>query len=66
MEHFDERLDHYLPKLIIGHIIPSYVGPAPEQFEVPQHVLRAYFIDIDTVAILGTRYTIQPIVDEIS
>ena len=31
MEHFDERLDHYLSKLIIGHIIPSYVGLAPDK-----------------------------------
>ncbi|TBR07865.1 MAG: hypothetical protein EPO47_10155 [Rugosibacter sp.] len=66
MEHFDERLDHYLSKLIIGHIIPSYVGHVPEQFEVPQHVFRAYFVDIGTFAILGTRYKILPIVDEIS
>lgn len=66
MEHFDERLDHYLSKLIIGYIIPSYVGPAPGQTEVPQHVFRAYFVDIGTFAILGTHYQIQPIVDEIS
>lgn len=66
IEHFDERLDHYLSQLIIGHIFPSYVGNTPEQSEVPQHVFRAYFVDIDTFAILGTRYRIQPIVDEIS
>lgn len=66
MEHFDERLDHYLSTLIIGHIIPSYVGPAPGQTVVPQLVFRAYFVNIGTFAILGTRYQIQPIVDEIS
>lgn len=66
MEHYDERLDHYISKLIIGHIIPSYVGPAPGQTEVPQHVFRAYFVDVGTFAILGTHYQIQPIVDEIS
>lgn len=66
MEHFDERLDHYLSKLIIGHIIPSYVGHASGQNQVPQHVFRAYFVDIGTFAILGTHYQIQPIVDEIS
>lgn len=66
MEHFDERLDHYLSKLIIGHIIPSYVGSAPGEPEVPQHFFRAYFVDVDTFAILGSHYQIQPIVDEIS
>lgn len=66
MEHFDERLDHYLSKLIIGHIIPSYVGLAPGQSEVPQHFFRAYFSDISTFAVLGSHYRIEPIVDEIS
>ena len=65
IEHFDERLDHYLSKLIIGHIIPSYVGEAPEKCEVPQHIFRAYYSDIGTFVILGARYKIQPIVDEI-
>jgi hypothetical protein len=66
MEHFDERLDHYLSRLIIGHIIPSYIGPAPSQIEMPQHIFRAYFFDIGTYSILGAHYQIQPIVDEIS
>lgn len=66
MEHFDERLDHYLSKLIIGRITPSYVGNTPELSEVPQHVFRAYFVDIGTFSILGSCYKIQPIVDEIS
>jgi len=66
MEHFDERLDHYLGKLITGQIFPSYVGPAPGQTKVLQHFFRAYFVDIGTFEILGTHYQIRPIVDEIS
>jgi hypothetical protein len=66
MEHFDERLDHYLSDLIIGQIIPSYVGNAPRKLEVPQHAFRAYYADIGMFVILGAQYKIQPIVGEIS
>lgn len=65
MEHFDERLDRYLSKLIIGHIVPRYVGNAQKIGEEPQHVFRAYYTDIGMFVILGAQYKIQPIADEI-
>lgn len=65
IEHFDERLDHYLSKLIIGHIIPSYVGNTPENCEVPQYIFRAYYSDTGMFVILGAEYQIKPIVGEI-
>lgn len=65
IEHFDERLDHYLSRLIIGQIIPSYVGNAPKNCGVPQYIFRAYYADIGTFVILDAQYQIKPIVDEI-
>ncbi|MGN6556049.1 MAG: hypothetical protein ACTHLW_20260, partial [Verrucomicrobiota bacterium] len=67
MEHYDEYLDDYFSaRHIVGHILPDYVGPEPSVEEVPYHLFRAYFIDTGRVAILGVRFELQPLVDEIS
>jgi hypothetical protein len=66
MEHYDEYLDDYFSKQdIVGHIIPDYVGGEPGDEEVPYHLFRAYFIDTGRVAILGVRFELRPLVDEI-
>lgn len=66
LEHFDEKLDNYLwDKPVTGHVIPFYVGGLPNSGGVPLHVFRAYYIDVGVFESLGTRYEIQPIVDEI-
>jgi hypothetical protein len=66
MEHYDEYLDDYFSKQdLVGHIIPDYVGYEPTKEEVPFHLFRAYFIDTGRVAILGVRFELQPLVDEI-
>lgn len=65
IEHFDEKLDHYLAKGIVGHIIPHYFGPEGKSDGVPKHFFRAYFINIGVFEILGRRYEIAPIAREL-
>ena len=43
IEHFDEKLDVYLSKGIVGVIIPHYIGPFLENGGVPSHLFRAYY-----------------------
>lgn len=65
IEHFDEKLDHYLAKEIVGHIIPHYFGPEGKSSGVPKHFFRAYFINVGVFEILGRRYAIEPIAKEL-
>lgn len=65
MEHFDERLDVYLQKFPVGNIIPSYVGPEPESDGVPNHLFRAYYTDVAVFEVLGEKYALIPIAEEI-
>lgn len=65
IEHFDEKLDHYLAKGIVGHIIPHYFGPEGKSTGVPTHFFRAYFTNAGIFEILGKRYEIEPIAKEL-
>jgi hypothetical protein len=64
-EHFDEQLDDYLEKGIVGHILPEYIGPFSEADGVPVHLFRAYYVDTAVFQLLGNRYEVQPIVEEV-
>jgi hypothetical protein len=64
-EHFDEQLDDYLENGIVGQILPEYIGPFSESDGVPIHLFRAYYVDTATFQLLGNRYEIQPIVEEV-
>lgn len=66
IEHFDERLDLYLQEGIVGHIFPSLILPEPEDSDVPHHIFRAYYLNEGIFQVLGERYEIQPIVDEVT
>ena len=65
IEHFDERLDIYLEDGIVGHIFPSLILDEPEETDVPHHIFRAYYLKEGIFQVLGERYKIQPIVEEI-
>ena len=65
LEHFDERLDIYLQRNVVGYIIPRYVGRTLATDGVPAHLFRAYFLDRGVFSLLGKEYEMQPIVDEI-
>jgi hypothetical protein len=65
IEHFDEKLDLYLANGLVGYIFPQHVGLLPENDGVPCHVFRAYYVDVGIFELLGKRYEIQPIADEI-
>lgn len=66
IEHFDERLDLYLQGGMVGYIFPSLILPEPEDSEVPHHIFRAYYLKEGLFQILGERYEIQPIVNEMA
>ncbi|PSV98971.1 hypothetical protein [Photobacterium lipolyticum] len=66
LEHFDENLDLYLNnKPIVGYILPAYVGGEIESEGVPVHIFRAFYIDTGEFEVLGDKFKVQPIVDEI-
>ncbi len=65
IEHFDERLDHYLAQGLVGHVFPQFVGPRPKQDGVPGHFFRAYYLDEGIFGMLGDCYEIEPIAKEI-
>lgn len=66
IEHFDERLDLYLQDGITGYIFPSLILPELEDSDVPHHIFRAYYLKEGIFQVLGERYEIQPIVDEVA
>ena len=65
IEHFDEKLDAYLSDGIVGYIFPEFVGPLPENDGVPAHIFRAYYLDVGLFELLGKRYEIGPLANEI-
>lgn len=65
IEHFDERLDRYLSKGIVGIVIPEYVGPKPSDDGVPGHLFRAFFTDAGEFRLLDSEHEMDPIVAEI-
>lgn len=64
MEHFDEKLDRYLGKGIVGYVLPEYFGPKPSDAGVPEHLFRAYFVDTGEFQLLGESFEVPPLVDE--
>jgi hypothetical protein len=66
IEHFDEKLDAYLADGIAGCIFPEFVGPLPESDGTRAHIFRAYYIDVGLFEMLGRRYDIQSLADEIA
>jgi len=64
IEHFDEKLDSYLAKGIVGNIIPNYVGYKSHISEV-DHFFRAYFLDEAVFRVLDIEYKVDPIIQEV-
>lgn len=65
LEHFDERIDKYLAKGIVGYVFPRYVGPSLEKDGVPAHIFRAYYLDTGTFEVLGESFEIEGLAQEI-
>ena len=65
LEHFDERLDHYVATGLVGYVFPEYVGAKPKEDGVPGHFFRAYFPDTGEFRLLNEEFKIQPLADEL-
>lgn len=65
IEHFDERLDEYLSRGVVGNIYPHYIGPELAKDGVPQHYFRAYFVDSGVFQLLEHRIELDPLSREI-
>ena len=65
IEHFDENLDIFVSKPVVGTIVPNHVGLEPEKNGVPCHVFRAFYNRIGVFEVVGKRFELQPVVDEI-
>lgn len=65
LEHVDERLDEFCRTHVAVDILATYVGPLGEQHEVPSHLFRAYYADIDVFEVLGERFEMAPILEEV-
>lgn len=65
LEHFDERLDHYVAAGIVGYIFPEYVGAKPNDDGLPGHFFRAYFLDTGKYRQLNEEFKIQPLSEEL-
>ena len=65
IEHFDEKLDHFLAPGPVGHFLPEYVGPFQEPSEVAVHLFRAYYTDTGVFELLGKRFEVQPLAAEV-
>jgi hypothetical protein len=65
IEHFDERLDIYLEGGIVGIIFPSLILDKPEETDVPHHIFRAYYLNEGVYQVLGEKYAVQHIFDEV-
>jgi hypothetical protein len=66
IEHFDERLDKYLAEGIVGRIVPHYFGTTQPSGGVPLHLFRGYYLDVGEFELLGDRFVVQSLVDELS
>jgi hypothetical protein len=65
IEHFDEKLDEFLQGGAVGHFVQAYIGNQPEDPEVPTHLFRAYYTEPAIFEVLGHRFEIKPIFQEI-
>jgi hypothetical protein len=65
VEHYDEYLDDYLKTVSAGVFTPHYFGPELPRDGVPRHYFKAFYFDVGIFELLGNRYEITPLVDEI-
>lgn len=65
IEHFDEKLDEYLTKGIVGTVLPGHISSTRPETDAPLHFLRAFYAKDGIFEMLGKSYEVQPLVDEI-
>lgn len=65
IEHFDERLDKFTTQIISGNINPLWIGKRPVENGVANHFFRAYFTDEQVFEVLGEKFHVPVICNEI-
>lgn len=65
IEHFDENLDVFCTKILVGMIYPKHVGPTPPETGVATHVFKAFYTDVGVFEVLGNKFEVKPIFDEL-
>ena len=58
-------LDDYLKSVSAGVFTQHYFGPEPPIDGVPRHYFKAYYFDLGVFEVLGRRYEISPLVEEL-
>jgi hypothetical protein len=64
LEHFDERLDHYLTGHIVGQIVPDHVDYDLPDSDVPLHIFKGFYTSTLTFVLLGVSYEMEHIINE--
>lgn len=65
IEHFDERIDRYFSRGVIGCFFPEYVGARPDDDGVPGHFFRAFFVDTGEFRLLDEHFEMKPLAEEV-
>ena len=65
IEHFDEKLDLFIQENISGNIVPTFIGVRKDMPKDFTHFFRAYFIDEWRFQVLGMKYNLVPIINEL-
>ena len=65
IEHFDEKLDLFLQENTSGNIVPTFIGVREDIQQDFTHFFRAYFIDEWRFQVLGMKYNLVPIINEL-
>ncbi len=65
LEHFDEKLDLYLSGNVVGQFIPDLIDYEEPESEVPLHIFKAFYTQQLVFVLLGRRYEMTPLVNEI-
>jgi hypothetical protein len=65
LEHLDEHLDRFSSSFSAGVVFPTWLGAMPVESGVPTVRFRAYYTDVGVLEVMGRRYHIVPLLEEV-
>ena len=67
LEHLDEKLDDYFKEQAFsGYVFPEFFGPEPSRDGPKALFFRAYFINTGEFEVLGNKYAMPALVEEVA